>query len=485
MSLRLKLTLLYTGVLSITLIASGILLLLLLGRTLEGEVDPSLVAMAQEFDARPWLRDETQRPKVQTTGRSNITTYTEVFGPRGVLLASSENLAGSTLDIDAAKLRNALAGKPQFVSTYHAGKPVRAYVAPLRSGDRVRGVVVIARSTETIPQTLAKVRRNLLRIDAALVAIALVSGFLLARAALHPIDRITRTAAAIGEGLELDRRIEPTGARDEMGRLVTTLNRMLDRVARAYRRQETALEAQRRFVADASHDLRTPITSIIGNLQFLQRAGQLPRAEQETVLRDIGASATRMQHLVNDLLTLARADAGQLQPRKDVVQALILLEGVAHEARALNTGVGLRIEAPPDLALIGDAEHLHRVLMILVENALKHTAAEGSVRLTAQPYGPHVQLQVIDTGAGIAPEHLPRIFDRFYRADTARSGGGTGLGLSIAQATVVAMGGAISVESTAGAGTRFSITLPKAEKPATVLGSLALNKSAVPEQKSI
>ncbi len=459
MSLRLRLALLYTVVLSVTLVLSGIILVVVLRRTLVSEVDRSLVALAQEFDAQRWLRGDHGGATVLTTGEATVETFTEVFDRQHVRVAYSPNLQRNALHVDDATLDDALTGVPRFVNLRRGGAALRTYVAPVLVGGRMRGAVVVARSLGPIPRTLATVWRTLLRIDLVLIAIALISGLVLARAALRPIDRITRTAAAIGEGLELDRRIDYRGPDDEVGRLAVTVNTMLDRVATAYRQQQDALEAQQRFVADASHDLRTPITSITGNVQFLLRAKSLPPDEHNAVLHDIGASAGRMQHLVSNLLALARVDAGQLQLRSDTIFVNDLLEGVAHEARALQSGVAVIVELAPGLALQGDAESLHRVLMILVENALKHTAPGGRVRLAARQQNTHIRLDVSDTGTGIAPEHLPHIFERFYRADTARSGAGTGLGLSIAQATIAAMGGSIVVQSTAGVGTSFSIEL--------------------------
>ena len=255
-----------------------------------------------------------------------------------------------------------------------------------------------------------------------------------------------------------------------MGRLAATFNDMLDRLQSAYaalqsanRRLEAALESQRRFVADASHELRTPLTTVRGNASLLRRFDALSPEDRQDAVAQIGAEAERMSRLVNDLLMLARADAGQLLERKPVALAP-LIDDVAHQARVLAGGklsVSVLRLGNVDAEVRGDADALRQLLLILVDNAIKYTPAGGSVTLglRVEQTGANQQtarITVIDTGAGIPREDLPHIFERFYRADRARRAGGTGLGLAIGKWIAEAHGGTISVESSPGAGSTAS-----------------------------
>lgn len=465
MSLRMRLTLLYSTILSVTLIVGGLVLLLLVRRALIAEVDRSLIALGQQFTTGRFLRNTDQQRTVIVDSGQRLQAFTQVYNLRGKVIATSTNLSNQPLAIKPDVLEAALNGQAQWITIRKGDTRVRAYIAPLSLDGQGRGAVMLARPLDAVTRTLRTVGTTLFKIDVALLIFACVSGLLLARTALRPIDRITRTAAAIGEGLDLTSRVAYQGPDDEVGHLATTMNQMLDRVAAAYQRQEEALEAQQRFVADASHDLRTPITSVLGNIQFLERAGVLPPTEQASILHDMRNSVVRMDRLVGHLLMLARADAGQLQLEYETVTLNSLLEDVAREARPLKPEVPIYLQTQSPVQIKSDAAALHSILIALLDNALKHTEIPGSIYLTAEAEGAWVTIKVIDSGAGIAPEHLSHIFERFYRADTARSGTGTGLGLSVAQATIKALGGAINITSQIGKGTEVVITLPVSGKP--------------------
>jgi signal transduction histidine kinase len=288
----------------------------------------------------------------------------------------------------------------------------------------------------------------------------MVAGWLLARAALRPIDRLAQAAQDIGAAQDFARRVPHRGPRDEVGRLAITFNEMLERLHAAYERLNAALAAQRRFVADASHELRTPLTSIRGNIGFLRRVEDMEPADREAALADLTSETERMSRLVNDLLTLARADSGQHLP-KTTVQLLPLVREVARQARFLGDGeVEVSVDQVDEASLQGDSDHLKQLLLILADNAVKFSLPGGRVSLAARRQNGRLRLEVADSGVGIRSEDLARIFERFYRADPARSPGGAGLGLAIARWIVQEHDGSISVQSMPGQGSLFTVDLP-------------------------
>jgi two-component system OmpR family sensor kinase len=282
--------------------------------------------------------------------------------------------------------------------------------------------------------------------------------------------------------------VPPTN--DELSRLSGTFNAMLDRL-------EASFAAQERFVADASHELRTPLTAIRGNVDVLSRQARgglsVDPADLSVSLEDIRHESDRMRRLLDDLLLLARADAGSSGSDSPLVRReLVRLDDAAAQAvrsaESLVSGQILELEAPRNVETLGDPDRLHELLMILLDNAIRHTPPAGHVRVAvaATPDG-MARIAVRDEGEGIAPQHLPHLFERFYRADGARgrSSGGTGLGLAIARAICQAHDGNISVISTPGKGSTFVVTLPRANPVATASDSeMAPPALGAPEQKA-
>lgn len=213
------------------------------------------------------------------------------------------------------------------------------------------------------------------------------------------------------------------------------------------------------FVADVSHELRTPLTTIRGNLALLRREPSIGAEERADVLDDMVDESDRLIRLVNDLLTLARAEAGR-QLRSEPVKVKPLIEDVCRQARLLGPDRRITCADLLDVAVVGDQDALKQVLLILMDNALKHTT--GAITVTAEVVGERVAMSVYDSGPGIEPDVLPHVFERFNRGDEARNGPGIGLGLPIAKALVEAQNGTISAESQAGQGSAFIVSLPQA-----------------------
>jgi two-component system sensor histidine kinase BaeS len=285
------------------------------------------------------------------------------------------------------------------------------------------------------------------------VLIALIVGALLARTLTRPLRALTAAAHRMAGG-ELEQSVSITSG-DEIGELGAAFNRMSREVARAN-------TARRQMTADIAHELRTPLTVVSGYVESM-RDGVLAATPER--LSVIYSEIEHLQHLVGDLRTLTQADAGELKLHRQPVAPLELLEQAeaAFEHQAAQAGVRLEVNANGGLPPINvDETRLAQVLSNLITNALRFTPRGGRITLTAAPEGGRVMLAVRDSGRGIAPEDLPFVFNRFYRADKSRSedNGESGLGLAIVKALVEAHGGKIDVTSTPGQGTAFTIHLP-------------------------
>jgi signal transduction histidine kinase len=281
-------------------------------------------------------------------------------------------------------------------------------------------------------------------------------GWILSGLTLRPIHRITQTAQAIGGERDFTRRVAYTGPQDEVGQLATTFNSMLSRLQDAYQRLAHSLQMQQDFVADVSHELRTPLTTLRGNLGLLRRTPPLPAEEQNDVLGDMVDESDRLIRLVNDLLVLARADAGRnLAKERVIIQAA--LDEVCRQARQLDPLRQIELAVPAELAVLADRDAFKQVMLILLDNALKHTT--GVIEVTAERSHSQAVIRIRDHGPGIPAGQLEHIFDRFYRGDESSMIPGFGLGLPIARALVEAMGGTIEMHSELGVGSLAEIRM--------------------------
>ena len=341
-------------------------------------------------------------------------------------------------------------------------------------------VIQTARSEQDIEQSLSDLRGLLWRGGALVMVLALLGGWFITWSVLRAVRRMTKTARSISASRDFNQRVPDVSllGKDELSTLAATFNEMLANLEETYQRQQ-------RFVADASHELRAPITSIRCNLDLLATAPDLPAEEARAALKDAQAEATRMGRLVNDLLTLARSDKAVQDVRENGYKKLdggqvqtvdldsLLLE-VFRQYKPAGENVNDNKEQGPRLMLqgimpvqvYGDADQLKQVLVALLDNALKYTPYEGSVTLSLTADQNFAVVKVSDTGIGILPEDLPHIFERFYRADRARSRdrGGSGLGLTIAENIVQEHQGSIEVESAPGKGSTFTLRLPVASE---------------------
>jgi heavy metal sensor kinase len=341
--------------------------------------------------------------------------------------------------------------------------PARLVVKGFQSPAGNRYLIVAEEPNEAVASTLALLRNALLVAVPLFLLFSCVAGWFLAERSLAPISAMSQRARTITEK-NLDARLPVANERDELGELAVVFNELLDRLERAFTQLERAYSQMRQFIADASHELRTPVAAVRGEVQV---ALKRPRTSDEyrESLGTIYEEAVHMSGIVDDLFTLARADAGErpLEMRRIYLDELVA--EVCRTLRPLAEERGVALEcapAPNDIEVEVDEALVRRAVVNLVDNAVKYTEPGGSVQLTASRDGDRARVDVVDTGIGIAPDDQERVFERFYRVDKARvrSEGGAGLGLSIVRWAVEEHGGTVAVRSEPGRGSAFSILLP-------------------------
>jgi two-component system, OmpR family, sensor kinase len=323
---------------------------------------------------------------------------------------------------------------------------------------------------------------------AAGIGVALIlsigGAYLLAGTALRPVEAVTATAREMGEG-DLAKRLPVANPKDEIGRLITTINGLLARLEAAFRRREETLSRQRRFAADASHELRTPLTAISGHVRMLD-AWALD-GDKETARRSVGTirrEVGKMRGLIESLLTLTRGDEGAPMEVGRYDLGAVAKEATETARSAVDGKVSVDfVPMEHEITATFDRERVLQVASILLDNAVKYTPDGGNVTVRVEEENGGVALAVSDTGVGISEDQLPLIFERFHRADSSRSEGGAGLGLSIARQIAEAHGGQIRAESKPGTGSTFTLLLPKRSRTSTLpedLNEPAPRKRTVP-----
>jgi heavy metal sensor kinase len=465
-SLRTRLTLWYTSLLTVTVLVLGGVAYGLLVYSLAHEVDVALRSIAQA------LADQAQRGPVPSFpadidalfrrffGGSVWDRYFELRDPLGRHDPRWQRPRSGTLPLSPQTQRNAAQGLSTFETVAGIGPyPVRLLTLPVRESGQVTSLIQVGMSLESLHVT----RRRFLTIMAGVLPLGLLlaggGGWLFARRALAPVDRMTEAARRISAA-HLTERLEETGAGDELDRLAKTLNAMLERLDDAFRQI-------RQFSADASHELQTPVTILQGELEVALRTPRSPEAYQrhlQSALEEVERIAT----LVDALLLLARADAGVLRMDRQPVDLSQLVAEVLEQTQILAAARRITCVCGPlaPITIQGDYARLRRLLLNLVDNGIKYTPPGGRVTLSLQHRGAWVLLQVSDTGPGLSEAEHERIFQRFYRTDAARTQGqrGAGLGLCIAQSIAEAHGGYIDIDSTPGRGSTFTVRLPLTEQ---------------------
>jgi signal transduction histidine kinase len=462
MSIRLRLTLTYTTILALTLIIFSSLLYFFQVRvtlnTVQTRLASNFLSEAGGPGAPPRNANEQNRPRP----RGPIVFF-QLRNPDGTIFRRDPQLGSEvTLPLSDTALQRVRQGETWTEMTIIDGERfmVRSHLA--RAPNDQPRIVQTAASLIDRDQYLETLGRVLIIGSSLAVLAAFGIGWVLAGLALRPINRLQQTAQTIGAERDFNRRVDYQGPKDEIGQLATTFNGMLGELQAAFLQVEQSLATQQRFVADASHELRTPLTTLRGNIALLQRRPPLNLTDQEDILADMESEAERLIRLVNDLLVLARADAKR-PLRHESVNLRPLLSDVCQQIRVLAPTRQLKGETETDLTILGDRDALKQVLLILLDNALKHTPSESSISLSSRAVNQQALLIIRDNGPGIKPSLIPHIFDRFTQGNTARSSSGAGLGLAIAKELLEAQGGTITVESEVGQGTVFTLRFPLAQ----------------------
>jgi len=476
MSIRLRFTLLYTFILALTLTIFGFALYTVQARdtltSLKQDLslgasklaEATLKTDSHSSDGQPTPDDKHTRPPLPFDEFSKdqaFQTFPEreiarVLDPQGNLVASPFGREGDALPLSEEGLQALQDQQDWWETGTVSGEQMLIYSHPIIVDNEVAYITQVARSLTERDRTLQSLATTLLIAGLLTALVAFGIGWLFSGFTFNPIHRITQTAQKIGDERDFTRRVNYTGPQDEVGQLANTFNSMLSRLQDAFQKVEQSLEMQRIFVADVSHELRTPLTTLRGNLGLMRR--NLPPEEQADILSDMVDESDRLIRLVNELLLLARTDAGR-SLAKESVDISSVLEETCRQARQLDPQRQINLDVPPALNILGDRDALKQVALILLDNALKHST--GNINVTAKPNGKRVEIRVQDFGVGIQPEKLDHVFDRFYRGDDATIPG-FGLGLPIAKTLVEAQGGQITLESELGKGSvvilHFQIT---------------------------
>lgn len=409
-----------------------------------------------------------------------------VLNQQGKILYPRDSTSLSILAYEKTRQDVQATGKTKGYIKVVDGERIKIEVVPVHAPGRgaVIGELLVAKSLKEVDEAVVGLHVLIITLGVIVFVVALVGGWAITANVLRPLAAITKTARSIVATVHgtnvgnLSKRVQRPREYDEMGQVIDTFNEMLDSL-------ENATRAQRRFIADASHELRAPLTTVQGNLAFLQRyIDEMPSEERRAVLSGAYEDTLRLARLVDELLLLARADASvscdtpamsdsgkEIAERKtgDVIELdrtlLQLIRQLRGRLSQDKSQFKLEVGHIEPVRVRGDEESIRRIMLILLDNAIKYTPDSGEtgaglITVSVERKQKEAVFHVQDTGIGIDPEDLPHIFERFYRADRARSRHGTGLGLSIAQTLVEQLGGRITAQSTPGKGSTFSVWLP-------------------------
>ena len=453
-SVRTRLTLWYATVLALSLIAFAVLVYYGAANIFYARQDELLRSTAETV-ASAYVQELDEEQSVAKANEVVLAQmvfpnrYVEVVDANGSAVAWSRNLAGHQFTIPQAELGEAQRGS--FVVL----NDLRVAVVPLSPG-RQLGFAIVAEPLSVVEEGLRRLRRDFLFGVPLILLLASLGGYFLARKSLLPIALMNQQTQRI-TAENLSAQLDVANPRDEVGRLAITINELLARL-------DAAFQEQKRFIADASHELRTPLAVLRGETEVaLQK--ERGTADYQESLALIKDEAERLSRIVENLFLLAREPVDAPSLIKEPVRLDGLVNECVRAAHVLAMQKGLRLTSDDDLPAItvnGDDEMLKRMLLNLIDNAVKYTPPGGQISVGLRTQNGHARIVVTDTGIGIPAADQPRIFDRFYRVDKARSRalGGAGLGLSISRWIVEGHSGSLSVESAPDRGSAFTVELP-------------------------
>ena len=450
MPLRRRLSIIAAASVGIAILAAAVVCYLVVRNQLRGQIDDSLKAQMQSVDHVGG--SALQGLPGVSPSAGGPAPYAQVVLPSGRVLGVN----------GVAHLRLPVSGEDQQIADSQRGiswadvqigkSHLRVLTFPLDTSDVGRVAVQLARPLNSVDNVLSNLRLILLFVLIGGVLVAGTLGRLASRRVLKPLKEVERTAQHIAQTDDLSNRIH-VHADDEVGRLASRFNQMLDRLQGSRNALDESVRAQRQLVADASHELRTPVTSLRTNIEILLEPGEMDAAERHAMLTDVVEQSEELAALVNDLIELARGDEPSSAPED------VRLDWVAEEAlaRARRNAPSLQFEATIEPALLdGAPERLGRALNNLLDNASRHSPPGGTIELYAGPGG----IRVRDHGEGVDEADLPYLFDRFYRGTNSRGRQGSGLGLAIVRQVSEQHGGSASVANAPDGGAVFTLRLP-------------------------
>jgi two-component system OmpR family sensor kinase len=459
MPIRWRLTLYFALVLCAILGLSGTLNYTLLNNNLTNQLDSNLKAysngirgaVSQGEISQPLNYDTVASIMPHLNQFVSPGTYVQVIDRDGYVLAKSDSLGGQELPVSPSLIERGFSeGVATETVSAGEGAKLRILASPLPVEDDTL-LLEVAQPSGYIETTMNQARWIIIVSILVALVLSILLGRLVFRGALSPVSQLTQTARSIENGRDLSQRVGYRGPMDEIGQLASTFDHMIERLDGVFKSQE-------HFVADASHELRSPLTVIRGNLDLIKRSRS--ETERRESLKAIESETARMTKVVADLLSLAETDSGRLEEPQAVPLKAVLNDEMKR-AQTVSGSRKIVIRHAEDLTVRGDKHRLRQLLGNLIDNAIRHTPEDGTISLALYQDGEWARLEVADTGVGIPGEELPHIFDRFYRVDKARSRerGGAGLGLALVKQIAEQHRGRVSVESTLGGGSTFTVWL--------------------------
>ena len=478
MTIRFRLSLIYSVILALTLIVFGVTLYSIQAQDTLNSLKEDLIISSNRI-TEALLRTNIvtiisqgnqqnpppPRPFNEFSGDEPFRSLQEreivrILDPYGNLVVSPFGRSEDALPLSNDSLNALLLSETTYETATVSGVSMLIYNRPIEINDELAYIVQVARPLTERNRTLNSLASTFIITGGITILAAFGVGWLYSGFALRPIERITQTAQEIGEARDFTRRVEHPGKEDEVGELANTFNEMLSSLEEAYLKVERSLAQQRNFVSDVSHELRTPLTTLRGNLGLLKHEPPIPVEEKEDILTDMVDESDRLIRLVNELLLLAHADAGRCLAKEEVALEP-LIENVIRQGKFLDSNRNVIVDIESKLSILGDRDALKQVMMIILDNAFKYS--KGDITIGAREIENHNEICIQDQGPGIPSDELDHLFERFYRPEENRTIPGFGLGLPIAKSLVEGMGGRIDVQSQDDQGTILTLIFKKVD----------------------
>ncbi len=458
--IRWRLTLWFSGILALMLVVFGVGLYSYFRNSLQASIDTKIRSIGDVLSSS---MTESQNPSVflnferyleNVLGRRPKGKFIQIMDRSGKIGAKMNDIEAEALPVSFATVERALRGEVVYETVEKARPRLRLVTIPIVEKNKTTSIVQVGTSLEDFDETMNRLLIILIIGIPTAISLTVVVGYVMAKKALKPVDKIRKTAVKI-TSRSLDERIDIGPRRDELTRLAETFNEMIGRLQNAFQRVN-------QFSSDVSHELKTPLTILKGETEVTLRKERTAE-DYRQLLGSHLEEIDRMTKIIEDLLLLSKADAREVQLNMEEIDLKDLVVDVCMDMKffAAKKGVDLLVRELEDVKLTGDELKLRRMLLNVIENGIKYTAKGGWVEVTSSLNNGYVRIDVKDNGIGIAENDLRYVFDRFYRGDKSRRReSGSGLGLSISKWIAEAHQGSIEVESAPSRGSIFSIRLP-------------------------